>query len=759
MKQKLKPIIVGAMPSLGMFITALLLSRAKFIASCHPFGFAFFAASGGNPLCAAGMILGLMSAKAELIIIGRYIFSAAIFMAVYPGICRGRLPFIHREQPAALGGIIIPAVGLFLLFISMTVGGYPLIYDCIILLSEAAAVFVGAVAFGKALPLLGSLHLRRTLTGEETLCLALLLGGIISGFCGITLFNGFDIGEALSVFAVIAYAIRFGSLHGGVAGAIMGLICTVSNGIITAAPASFAVSGISAGYFGKKGKFAACAAFILSNSIVTALANGSSEVLISLSCSLGGSLLLFALPPKVFRVIETAAPMPSAENIVLRDSLYRLNSALRMTKDALSSLTASEEDTEAALRETLYNRTARRVCFKCGLKKYCWGRDGKNTRESMDALSKAFAGGNKKPVELSPSHCIRPDTFAEEFGKMYDIYLSDLLWSKRRRELQCSISSGFEGFNSALDRIIRESGSVHLCDELLADDIRARLRKKGIDATEIYVTGSHEETEVRIKLRSCGELGCCEEIVPEILEQATGLKFAKLGLKDCSSCRCRYVVAPEYDIEAAVASAVKENRRISGDYSTCCLLSRTTFAIALCDGMGSGDSAAKESRLCGRLLISLLEAGLEPEEAINLANSMIIGSGTGTYTAMDLCIAELGGAAKLYKCGGAATYLRQSGGAAEISSGGMPVGAKASAGAECYECTMEDESTLVLISDGVALSENSENPWIKELIENGGIATPQKLASEILNKARDVSGGVPADDLTVIAASIRRKQA
>lgn len=759
MKQKLKSVISGAMPSLGMFAAALLLSRARFIASCHPFGFAFFAASGGNPFCAVGMILGLMSAGADLIITGRYIFSAAIFMAVYPGIRQGKLPFVSKEQAAAAAGIIIPSVGLFLLFISMSVGGYPLLYDCIILFSEAAAVFVGTVAFSKALPLLGMLHIRRTLTGEETLCLSLFMGAVISGFCGIAPFKSFDLGEAAAVFVTIAYAVRFGSLHGGVVGAVLGMICSVSGKIVTAAPASFAISGISAGYFGKKGKLAACGAFILSNAVVTALANGSSEVLISLSCSLGGSLLLFALPPSLFKVIETAAPQPSAENIILRDGLSRLHDALAMTKSALVSLSASKEETESALKETLYNRTARRVCYKCGLKKYCWGRDGKNTRDAMDSLALACGAGNKNNSELSPSHCIRPDTFAEEFGKMYDLYRCDLVWSLRRRELQQSLSSLFEGFGSALERAVSQSDSPRLCDELLADDIRSRLRKKGIEAAEIFVTGSHEETEVRIKLRSCGELGCCEELVPEILNQATGLKFAKLGLKDCHSCRCRYVVAPEYDIEAAVASAVKENRRTSGDFSTCCLLSRTTFAIALCDGCGSGEAAAAESRLCGRLLISLLEAGLTPEDAIGLTNSMIIGSGNGTYTAMDLCIVELGGAAKLYKCGTAASYLRQNGLAAEISPAGVPVGTKAVSGAECYECAMDDESTLVLISDGVALAQSSENPWIKELIENGGIATAQKLASEILNKARDASGGVPADDLTVIAANIRRKQA
>ena len=86
-------------------------------------------------------------------------------------------------------------------------------------------------------------------------------------------------------------------------------------------------------------------------------------------------------------------------------------------------------------------------------------------------------------------------------------------------------------------------------------------------------------------------------------------------------------------------------------------------------------------------------------------------------------------------------------------------GAGADGGAECYERSLNDESTLVLISDGVALSGDGESLWIKELIEHGGLATPQKLASEILNRARDRACGVPQDDMTVIAASIRRKQA
>ncbi len=762
MKQRLKSFvsfIYSAAPKLGLMITAALLSRAEAIGGAHPFGFAFFASCGGSPFAAAGMLLGLFSAKTGLTVTGRYIFSAAIFMAVYPGVRNGRLPFVKKEQPALLGSIILPSVGLFLLFISMSVGGYPLLYDCIILLAEAACVFVGAAAFSKALPLLGSLHLRRTLTGEETLCLSVLFGGIVSGLCGIELFKILDIGETLSVFTVIAYAIRFGSLHGGVAGAVMGLICAAARGRVDAAPASFAVSGIAAGYFGRYGKIPSCAAFILSNAVVTVLANGSSEALISLSCSLGGSLLLFLMPPKLFRVIEKAAPMPSAESVILRDRLRRLMGALSSTQNVFASLTAPFDETDASLRENMYNRTARRVCGKCGLKKYCWGRDGKNTLEALDSLAKALASGENDISHLSPSHCIRPEVFTREFGKMYDLYLCDRMWSERRRELQQSLACALEGFNRALSRILSYEGGGELCDEILADDILARLRRLGINASEIYVMGSHEETKVRIRLRNCGELGCCDEIVPDVLEKATGMKFVRLGVRDCDSCLCRYVVAPEYDIDASVASAVKENRRISGDFSVCCLLSRNTFAIALCDGMGSGDKAAKESRLCGRLLMSLLEAGLEPREAINTANSMIVGSGMGSYTAMDLCVVELGGSARLYKCGGAATYLRQGGETGELAAGGVPGGFGGEAGAQCYEKSMEDESTLVLISDGVALSENAENRWIKELIEHGGIASPQRLASEILNKARDFSGGVPRDDLTVIAASIRRKQA
>lgn len=762
MKQKFKPVIKllsAAAPKAGLLLTALLLSRVEGIGGSRPFGFAFFAACGGNPFAAAGGALGLLLSGAELIAVGRYVFSAAIFMAVFPGIKKGRLPFVTKQQSAALAAVISPAVGLFLLFISLSVGGYPLLYDCIVLLAEAATVFIAAAAFGKAMSLLPSLHLRRTLTGEETLCMALLFGCGVSGLCGIELFGALDIGETACVFLVMVYAIRFGSLHGGVAGAVMGLICALSRGRIDASPASFAISGIAAGYFSSRGKIASCLAFILSNAVVTALANGSAEVLINLSCSLAAALLIFLVPRKFFEVISTVGAVASAEDVLLRDNLMLLSSALSSAEITLRALSSSKDEADKELCETMYSRTARRVCSRCGLKKYCWGRDGKNTREAMEILAGALDRGDKPTAALAPSHCIRPDTFSNEFAKMYDLYLCDRVWSDRRRELQSTMLAGFAGINTIVSQLVNRSGETALCDELLADDIRSRLRRLGIDAWDIYVTGDHEDTEVRLALRSCGELGCCEEIVPSVLEQATGLKFAKTGLKNCTSCRCRYVVAPEYDVEAAVASAVKENRRTSGDFSTCCLLDRNTFAMTLCDGMGSGEKAARESRLCATLLISLLEAGMEAEAAINLTNSLIIGSGVGSYTAIDLCVAELGGTAKLYKCGGAATYLRKSGSAEEIAPGGLPAGAAAVGGAECYERSMDDESTLVLISDGVALSGDGTTDWIKELIEHGGLATPQKLASEILNRARDSSGGVPRDDLTVIAANIRRKQA
>ena len=746
-------------PQIGILLTAILLSRAEGIGGTHPFGFAFFAAVGGNPLAAVGGALGLVWSGAQLIEIGRYIFSAAVFMAVWPGIKRGRLPFVTKRQGAALAAIIAPAVGLFLLFISMTVGGYPLLYDIIVLLAEAATIYVAASAFGRALPLCSTLHLRRSLTGEETLCFALLFGCCVSGLCGIRIFSSLDIGEAACVLLVMIYAIRFGSLHGGVAGAVMGLICALSRGRVDASPASFAISGIAAGYFSSKGKLASCAAFILSNAVVTVLANGSAEVLINLSCSLAASALLFLIPRRFFNVISSTGGAVTEESVILRDRLQLLSRALVSSERAMRSLSATKAAADTALRENMYTRTSHRVCSRCGLRKYCWGKDEKNTRRSMENLENALSSGDKASPDLSPPHCIRPDTFAAEFSKMHDLYMCDKVWSDRRRELQATLCTGFAGINSIVSSLTERSGETALCDELMADDIRSRLRHKGIDARNIYVTGSDEDTEIRLTMNDCGGLGQCEDLVPRILEEATGIKFAKTGLKSCGSCRCHYVVAPDFDVEAAAASAVKENRRVSGDFSTCCLLDRSTFAMTLCDGMGSGDEAARESRLCATLLISLLEAGMSAESAINLTNSLIIGSGIGSCTAIDLCIAELGGTAKLYKCGGAATYLRRGGDAEVLAPGGLPIGTGAESGAECYERNMSDESTLVLISDGVALSGDGESQWIKELIEHGGLATPQKLASEILNRARDRSSGVPQDDLTVIAASIRRKRA
>ena len=264
-------------------ICAFLLARTTLVGGAHPLGYAMFVATfpaGGAYWCALSIIAGLVSSAAGLIPIGKYVISIAVFSLIWERF----LP--HRFRTPAITSLIatlcVLTSGGFLLFADKTFGGYPLIYDIVVLVVECATVWIASRAFHISVPLVFSMRLRHSLTPEQTVSTALFAGGVLCGFGNAGIAGIFSVTGTLCVLCVLLFAVRFGSLHGCSAGIIMGIVCCLSRGRIDACAASFALSGMCAGYFSRYGKWSACISFILSNALVTIFSNGSTEVLINI---------------------------------------------------------------------------------------------------------------------------------------------------------------------------------------------------------------------------------------------------------------------------------------------------------------------------------------------------------------------------------------------------------------------------------------------------------------------------------------------
>ena len=736
-------------------LCAFLLSRTALIGGASPLGFAFFAAnfpvSPSYP-SAIALLLGLIFSGKGILSVGKYIISIILFSLVWERFLPKK--YKNARISAVLSAISLLLSGTFLLFADITFGGYPLLYDSMVLIIECATLWLFSRAYSIALGLFSSILIRRRLTAEETVSIALFAGGILCGLGRLGIGQVFSFTGTLCVFFVLLFALRFGSLEGCASGIVMGVVYCLSQGRIDVSAASFALCGLCAGYFSKYGKWALCISFIITNAAVTILSNGSTEVLINLTDSVVAATLLYCIPKKVFSALGSFSPSSPPVVHLAANKIHNVQSTIKKCEDSFRHLFNLRNDEEYNML-LLYRRTARKSCGNCGLRKYCWGRDAKATKESMDKLC-ALLGENKSAsAENAPVHCLRKEQFIKDFSRMFEIYKNDCMWTEKIGELRGSTYSTFSAVSSILglckDRILKEGE----CDNIAADSLRTRLRKEGIMTREVYVSGRDDETEISINLESCGGFGRCESAVCKILESTFGKPFVRTGVRNCGECNATYVVKPSFNVTAAVSSAVKTKKRISGDHATYALLDRHTYAMILCDGMGSGEIAREESKTCANLLLSLLSHNVDTQTAINIINSMLLWTFSGSVAAVDLCLVNLDdGSSRIYKCGGAGSFAKIKDEVSSISSPTLPLGSFSNADTEVFSVNSEKGSMLVMVSDGVISSDTDEKNWIKDLIIKYDGNEPHELSQIILSRAKELSASAPTDDLTVMAAYI-----
>ena len=169
------------------------------------------------------------------------------------------------------------------------------------------------------------------------------------------------------------------------------------------------------------------------------------------------------------------------------------------------------------------------------------------------------------------------------------------------------------------------------------------------------------------------------------------------------------------------------------------------YYVILCDGMGTGEEAARLSSHAIRLLEKLLKGGMGPEGALRLLNGNMILRGSGTFSTVDLLRLDLhSGMAYLYKWGAAPSYWRDG---ERICSVGTPtpppgIGAEMLSVPEKFKLSMKNRELMVMISDG-AYGEETE----------GTIASYMGSSTKEL-AALLISAMSAEDDMTAIVISL-----
>ena len=199
--------------------------------------------------------------------------------------------------------------------------------------------------------------------------------------------------------------------------------------------------------------------------------------------------------------------------------------------------------------------------------------------------------------------------------------------------------------------------------------------------------------------------------------------------------------------EFAVSTACRPGASVCGDRGASFRDRWNHFYVLLCDGMGTGEQAARESGRAVRTLTGLLESGVAPDSAMELLNGFYVLQENSAFSTVDLVQIDLTtGTGVLYKWGAAPSYLKSGETVKKIGTASPPPGLSVGSEhtAEQLKLSLKDGETLIMVSDGAF-----------------GEATEQRAAHFRGSGARELAGYLIAglrehseDDLTAAVLSL-----
>ena len=182
---------------------------------------------------------------------------------------------------------------------------------------------------------------------------------------------------------------------------------------------------------------------------------------------------------------------------------------------------------------------------------------------------------------------------------------------------------------------------------------------------------------------------------------------------------------------------------------------RGHFIMILSDGMGTGGRAAVDGAMASGLMCRLIKAGFGYDCSLKILNSsMLFKSTDESLATVDIASIDLyTGQVELYKAGAAPTLIRRSGRTGKAESTSLPAGILREIGFDKATVKCKTGDIVLLMSDG-AVCDGTD--WIREELENWTDGTADELASRICDGAKRRRSDNHEDDITVMAAIIKK---
>ncbi len=294
------------------------------------------------------------------------------------------------------------------------------------------------------------------------------------------------------------------------------------------------------------------------------------------------------------------------------------------------------------------------------------------------------------------------------------------------------------------------------------DRIKERLAKEGIRLRQIiFVPVQEMRREIHLVARVQKGPNRLADEVGHILSEMLAEVYVPGE-------NCQRIIGQEYGyfvfhqkepyrlITGAVRAA-KHTGEPSGDNYVIVKPCFGEAALAISDGMGTGENACYGSAFVIELLELMLQSGFRKNTMISLLNSvLLLLQEERAYATVDMCLLDLfRGVATFVKSGAATAYIKRDDFVEVVEDSGLPVGMLPEIRPVVTEKKLYHGESIIIMSDGVmdCFPEEGEN-GLRQVIREMKAGTPQDMAGALLLLALKQNNYEPKDDMTVLVARL-----
>lgn len=390
-------------------------------------------------------------------------------------------------------------------------------------------------------------------------------------------------------------------------------------------------------------------------------------------------------------------------------------------------------------------------CYSCPKRSICWERDSATTKENIDKMSIASfynKSVTKSDIDEKFLHrCPNIDTIIEKINDKCRDEEESLI---KNDKFEIS-GKDYENISRMIDSAINKIDTDDTYDEASTDKVRRALDLIGFRYGRIRVFGETKKriiaTGVDMEASKCNTATLVSKLEAALLMKISPPEFEGTSPYAIMTTE----TLNKYEIESAKSSGKTENEEQNGDTVSTFLSSDNKFYMLICDGMGTGKEASFTSKMCTDFIKKLLLSHPDKEISLAMANNFVRNKNLECSSSVDLLEIDLAsGKSSFIKSGAAPSFVKRGDKVFKLHSKTAPIGIMKNLDAEQLDFCLQENDTVVMVSDGVCQDER-DGEWIISLLSSADVPT-SSLPGKIL--ARCNEKGLKKDDRSVCVATV-----